>query len=363
MAGVRVARSPLLAATLLLVALAASTLDAQTHRGPRLFPVPVLGYAPETSLELGAALVAVVSADSGGPARRPSTALLTAIYTLKNQYQLELTLDHWTPGDAWHLTTFTAIERYPSQFNGIGIAATDSSEVYTPQRLRLLAGAQRRVARHLYAGASFGFRDQRMVETEAGGRLAPGTIPGSRGGTETILTLEGIRDSRDALYRSRRGSYVRLAYGVTGRALGGDHAYRRYTADARWYRSVGRETVVAAQAVVDATDGTVPFDLLPRLGGAGILRGFKQPRYTDAAMSAAQVELRAPLRGIVSLAAFCGAGMTAPSVGSLPRSTLRVAGGGGLRLLVDRREGLQVRLDYAFAAGGGGLYVAAGDAF
>ncbi len=363
MAGPSLTQRAVLAAALLLAVLVASGAEAQSRRAPRVFPVPVLGYAPETSLELGAALVGVVSAESGGPARRPSTALLTAIYTLNHQYQVELTLDHWTAGDTWHLTSFTGFERYPSRFNGIGAASTDSSEVYTPRRLTLQAGVQRRLVGHLYAGLSYAYRDARMVETAPGGLLAPGTIPGSRGGTETVLTVEGIRDSRDALYRTRHGTFLRLAFGVADGALGSDHDYRRYTVDGRWYRSLGPATVIAAQAVLDATDGTVPFDLLPRLGGSDILRGFTQPRFTDAAMTAAQIELRFPLRGIVSLTAFGGAGTTAPSAGSLAHGTVRAAGGAGLRLLLDRREGLQLRLDYAFAAGGGGLYIAAGDAF
>jgi outer membrane protein assembly factor BamA len=285
------------------------------------------------------------------------------VYTLKRQYQLELTLDRWTAGDRWHWAADFIVERYPSLFHGIGPLATDNSEVYTPQRLTLTASAQRRVASHVYVGAAYSIRHSRMAEVAAGGRLEPGTIPGSRGGTEAILTLAGVWDSRDVLYRTQRGGYLSVAYGVAGGAGGGDHAYRRLTADARAYHGLGHEVVIAGQANVDATDGTVPFDLLPHLGGSGILRGFTVPRYTDAAMGAAQVELRAPLKGFVSWAAFVGAGAVAPSPFRLPDSPFMVAGGAGIRLLLDRREGLQVRLDYAFARGGGGFYIGAGDAF
>ncbi len=345
-----------------LALLGTSQLDAQGGPRRRVFPVPVLGYAPETSLMFGLALVGVAAADSAGPPTRPSTGLLTAVYTLKRQYQFELTLDHWTSGDLWHVTSDVIVERYPSLFHGIGAQATDSSEVYTPQRYAVTASAQRRVAGHVYVGAGYAIRHSRMVEVAAGGRLAAGTIPGSRGGTEAILTLSGVWDSRDVLYRTQRGVYLGLSLGAAGSALGGDHAYRRCTADARVYRSVGG-VVVAGQAVVDATDGTVPFDLLPHLGGSGILRGVTVPRYTDGAMAAAQLEVRAPLKGIVSWAAFGGGGGTAASVRGLPDSPLRVAGGAGIRLLLDRKEGLQMRLDVAVSGQGGAFYIAAGDAF
>jgi outer membrane protein assembly factor BamA len=327
-----------------------------------VFPVPVLGSAPETGLMFGFAVVGVSSPGGSGPATRPSTALLTAIYTVKHQYQLALDVDSWTLGDRWHWTGGVGFQRYPGQYHGLGAAGTDTSEAYTPMALSVYAGAQRRVARGVYVGAGYAFRHTRMAETVVGGRLESGVVPGSRGGADAMLTVEGLWDSRDVLYMTRRGGYVRAAVGVAGRALASDFAYRRLSADARAYRSLGH-VVLAGQAVVDATDGTVPFDRLPRLGGQSVLRGYTEPRFRDGAMSAVQAELRAPLRGILSLVVFGGTGTTAPSLGALGDGDWRVAGGAGLRILLDRAAGLQLRLDYALAKGGGGFYVAAGDAF
>jgi hypothetical protein len=369
MTGAALARR-VLASTFLLVAVVAAASVAQdapaaaAQEAPRrrVFPVPVLGSSPETGLMFGVAVVGVSSPGGSGPATRPSTALFTAIYTVKHQYQLALDVDRWTLGDRWHWTGGVGFQRYPGLYHGLGAAATDTSETYTPVALTFSAGAQRRFARGVYVGAGYAFRHTRMVETEAGGRLAPGAVPGSRGGADATLTVEGLWDSRDALYMSRRGGYARAAVGVAGRALGSDFAYRRLTADARLYHSVGR-VVLAGQAIVDATDGTVPFERLPRLGGQNVLRGYTEPRFRDGAMSAVQAEVRAPLRGILSLVLFGGTGTTASSLGSLGGGIWRVAGGAGLRVLLDRAAGLQLRIDYAVAKGGGGLYIAAGDAF
>jgi outer membrane protein assembly factor BamA len=349
-----------------LVATGVATLDAQEAPRRRVFPVPILGYAPETSLQIGLAVVGVASGvrtDPGGPAPRPTTGLAVAVYTLKHQYQFSLSVDRWTSHDRWHLTGDLGLERFPSQFHGIGAAATDSSETYTPQRASFSASVQRRLTPRVFVGAGYALRHTRMVETEVRGRLAPGTIPGSRGGTEAIATVDGVWDSRDALFMTRRGGYVRLALGAAGRVLGGDHAYRRYTADARAFRGVGGRIVLAAQAFVDATDGTVPFELLPSLGGQNILRGYTVPRFRDGTMSALQGEVRAPVAGIVGVVLFAGVGAVAPSVRAIPDAPFRVTGGLGARFVLDRREGLQLRMDYAFARGGGGFYVAAGDAF
>ena len=327
----------------------------------RVFPVPVVAYAPETGLQLGVAVVAVWSPSLRARAR-PSTALLTAVYTVKHQYTLSLWTDRWSRGDRWHVTGEVGLTRFPSGFHGIGAAATDSSEPYTPQTAYLTASVQRRLGRQVYIGAGYAIRHTRMVETAPGGLLAAGTIVGSRGGTEAVVTLEGILDTRDALYMTRRGAYLRLAGGAAGAAVGADHAYRRLTGDVRAYRAVG-PAVVAAQLFVDATDGAVPFELLPRLGGQSLLRGYTEPRFRDGAMGAGQVEVRAPVAGIFGAAIFLGAGTTAPSFADLSRGVVRVTGGVGTRILLDRAAGLQLRLDYAWARGGGAFYVAAGDAF
>ncbi len=338
------------------------TLVPPSARQRRVFPVPVVGYTPETSVMLGLAVVGVRAGAPGVPATRPATALLTAVYTLKSQFQLSLDVDHWSPGNRWHLTGAAGAERFPSKFHGIGAAATDTAETYTPEHLTLAVAAQRRVAPHLYAGAGYWLRRTRMVRTDPLGRLAPGIVVGSRGGTDAVLSVDGVWDSRDLLYMTRRGGYLRLVFGVAGPALGGDHAWRRYAADARLYGALGG-AVVAAQAVVDATDGTVPFEQLPRLGGQGILRGYTGPRFIDGAMSAAQAELRLPVASPLTGVVFAGVGATAPSLRAVQDAPWRFAGGAGVRLLVDRANGLQLRVDYAFARGGGGLYVAAGDAF
>jgi hypothetical protein len=68
--------------------------------------------------------------------------------TLEEPTTLEAAIERVVTGDA-------IVERYPSEFYGLGAQATDTSETYTPQRLTLTATAQRRVMRHLFVGAGY----------------------------------------------------------------------------------------------------------------------------------------------------------------------------------------------------------------
>lgn len=346
------------------IGLLAGSSRAQDAPGERhLYPVPVLGYTPETSLMLGVALAGVVNYPAPTD-RRPTSFLVAAVYTVKSQYALSTTLDRWSAGNRWQTTGEASFSRFPAEYHGIGDEATDSSESYTPQTLLLTAAVRRQVGsgRALYVGATYAFQDQRILEVDSGGRLAAGTVPGSTGGRAAMLGFEVLHDTRFAVFGPRSGHLLRASAGVGAWAVGSEFAFRRFTADARWYRGLGRKTV-ALHWVVDVVDGTVPFERLPRLGGQSILRGYTEPRYRDNAMTAAQIELRVPVRGRFGAVIFGGAGTVAPSLGGLTEHAFRPAGGVGGRFLLDRRAGLQLRVDVATAPGAGGLYIGVGDAF
>jgi len=353
-----------LALTLLTAALATPAWAQGAPGARRIYPVPVIGYAPETNLMLGVALAGLVTYPES-TTRRPTSFLVAAVYTTKSQYAVTTALDRWSADNRWQSGGEAGYSRFPTEYHGIGADATDSSETYTPQTLALSAAVRRRVGtgRALYAGATYAFQDQRMVQVEPGGRLAAGTVPGSTGGRAAMLGLELLHDTRLVVYGPRSGHLLRASAGVGGAAVGSEYDFRRYTADARYYRGLQGATVVAAQAVVDVVDGTVPFERLPKLGGQSILRGYTEPRYRDNAMAAAQLELRVPVRGRFGAVVYGGVGTVAPSLGDIAGQQFHPAGGAGLRFLLDPRAGFQLRLDFAAAPGGGGMYLAAGDSF
>lgn len=346
----------------------ASAAGAQEAPAPRpeepevqLIVLPVLGYAPETRFYFGAAVWRLRRARE--PLGRPTLFTADAIYTQNRQLAVTTGLDRWSAGNTWHLVAGAAITRFPFTFYGIGATASDSSERYTPRTITASLAVQRRLKPGWYGGASLFLRDFAMLETDTAGRLAPGTVPGSRGHFLTLLGVDVTRDTRAGVFGARAGAYVRIAGGLATGAFGSDFDYRRLNLDARAYRSLGATQVLAVQAVSDVVDGTAPFDLLPRLGGEAILRGYEQPRYRDDAMAATQVELRSHVFWRFGLAVFGGVGAVAPAPGDLADAEWRAAGGAGVRFAISRTEGLNVRFDLAWGKNGSAFYIGAGEAF
>jgi len=195
------------------------------------------------------------------------------------------------------------------------------------------------------------------------GALREGVLPGSADHFVATVGADISRDTRVEVFAPRAGSYVRVAAAVSSGAFGSDFDYRRLSLDARTYRSISPRRVIAAQAAAEAVDGTAPFDLLSRLGGQVILRGYQQARYSDNAKAAAQAELRSHVFWRVGVAVFGGLAAVAPSAGDLPDAPWLAAGGAGLRFNVSQAEGLNLRLDLAWGRRGSALYIGGGDAF
>jgi len=349
-------------ALVLVVALAPATAATQVlEREVHLLVLPVLGYSPETRLYAGGAVLRLSS--STAPGQRPTLSTVDAIYSQNRQFAVTASLSRWSRGNLWHVFGEAAATRFPFDFYGIGAAAGDEAEQYTPLTLSLGAGARRRIGPGWYLGGQVFGREFRMLKTDSAGALREGVLPGSADHFVATVGADISRDTRVEVFAPRAGSYVRVAAAVSSGAFGSDFDYRRLSLDARTYRSISPRRVIAAQAAAEAVDGTAPFDLLSRLGGQVILRGYQQARYSDNAKAAAQAELRSHVFWRVGVAVFGGLAAVAPSAGDLPDAPWLAAGGAGLRFNVSQAEGLNLRLDLAWGRRGSALYIGGGDAF
>lgn len=124
--------------------------------------------------------------------------------------------------------------------------------------------------------------------------------------------------------------------------------------DARAYVPFFQRThSIALRARVVASDPDdgheVPFYLMPTLGGAYSLRGFRTFRFRDRALALAQAEYRWRVNEFVTGALFYDAGAVARSLGDLGR--LEHDYGIGLR--AGSRAGVAFRFDVAFGSGEG----------
>ncbi len=346
------------------VAADASAEPADEDDGSTLVPLPVIFYQPETGFGFGVTALYYYRLTAGDTISPPSSLAPVAIYTTKNQLILGLWSEMYLDQDRWRINSEISYSRFPTKFWGIGNDTPDSAEEdYTPRTLILKGWPQKRIADGWYAGFAAMLIDRGLSELQEGGQIESGLVPGAEDGQALGIGGSLTRDSRDSTVYPRRGAYHQLLVDLFGKVWIGDYGFGRYTLDLRGYFPVAGTHVVALQALGVATSGTPPFDLYPQLGGEVLLRGYFQGRYRDRSLLAFQGEYRLPLFWRIGAAGFVGIGQVAPDIGGFGLDRFWVAGGAGLRFLLAKQEGLNIRMDFAFGEGSSGFYLSLGEAF
>ncbi len=362
------------------VLIAALTIAAPVAAQSSGAVLPFLGSAPETGAQFGVAYLRVRQPeDSLGT--RPSSLMGNLVFSEKRQVRTFIESDRWTAGNErrrqWGITAMS----FPLAFYG----PTVRSESDTPQRIdndvvEVWFNRSRRLREHVWG--SLGARvianlspggvesgsDVIICDPFATPPDCPLADPALRrpfAHSTLMLTAGRAYDSRDLLFAPTRGRLTDVTLSVAYDAHG-EEPFARLRLDARRFRSTGR-SVLAAQLLVQGTEGRAPLDQVVVMGSNTFLRGYELGRHRDAWMAGAQAEWRRPtslLRERLVLAAFAGGAVMASKVGDLPSGRFFPSVGGGVRYRLNPRTGAAVRVDYGVgSAGNAGLYVAFNEAF
>jgi len=173
-------------------------------------------------------------------------------------------------------------------------------------------------------------------------------------------------DWRDhAGHPTHGGLYRATGAGYSDRSRTG-HSFQRVEMEASQYVPLfTRQLILALRAweVLSRTSSgqTIPFYMMPSLGGQNTLRGYYDYRFHDSDMQAFNAELRWSLFTHLDAAAFADAGKVASSVRALDFKNLRTSYGFGFR--VHNAAATLVRLDVGHSGEGWHMFVKLSDAF
>jgi hypothetical protein len=149
------------------------------------------------------------------------------------------------------------------------------------------------------------------------------------------------------LYRVTAATYSDRDYGK--------YSFQRYEAEGTQFVPLVKDTWVlgfhAWEVFTDTSGGnTVPFYLLPSLGGKNTLRGYYDYRFHDHDMQVFNAESRWGLFTHLDLAVFADAGKVAPVASDLDLKHLKTSYGAGIRL--HTRTSTVGRLDFGHSTEG-----------
>lgn len=327
-------------------------------------PLALPTYSPETRWALGAALIYYRRSDGE---RAPATSVKVGVVgTEQRQFSVSTVADQYLWDRAARLSFVGSARRFPDMFWELGPNSRDSSrEKYRRDELTADVGLLFCLRQELRVGPAVRLERFRIAEAEPGRILSSGGVEGASGTTAATVGPHLEWDTRDSIYFPHQG-WLAIARAGLGHSSSGGHGalLGRLDLDARRFVHLHGEHVLALQAVAQIRGGSTPFELMPILGGDILLRGYYQGRYRDQNLLALQTEYRFPLWWRLGAVIFGGAGEVASSIRLLASSPLRFAGGGGLRVTLDKDEHINLRVDLATnQRGEGSGYLSISEAF
>ena len=323
---------------------------------------PVVSYTPETRIGYGLAGVSIFRLGPDILNTKPSQVSIGIGLTQNHQelYYLPFTL--YTNHNRFYLYGEAGYYRYNYYFYGIG-ENTEPRERYYADYPRIRLSAVRLLLPGYYAGIRYQYENYQIVQTTAGGQLAQGVIPGSTGSVTSGAGIVQILDRRDSVFYPTRGYWMELTAVINSRSLGSSSDFQQYSFDATVYKKLNPQIVWANELFTKIVTGDAPFSQYAILGGNKKMRGFYEGQYRDKHALILQTELRGSVYKRLGAAVFGSAGFIGGD-GEYVRFDLpKWTYGAGLRFLVNRRDHLNLRLDYAMGNGKGQFYATFGEAF
>ncbi|WP_035727771.1 BamA/TamA family outer membrane protein [Eisenibacter elegans] len=342
--------------------------EAPTDREKNLhfIPLPVLYYAPETSLGFGALASFNFKIGDDWDNTRTSNVRSYLLYTLNQQLDINAMYTLFSAGERYLTRGQVSYSRFPEFFYGVGNDLSDENEELVDyRRIRLEHRLAKQIFPHFFVGAQYRLAYLYDLVAVPGGMLEGGNITGSQGYTLSGLGLAAVYDTRDNILNPTRGVYLELSHHSYLQLLGSTQSPSSLLVDLRKYVGLfDSKHVLAFQGFGFFNAGDVPFKEMGEMGGTMIMRGYYNGRYRAPHHWAVQAEYRAPVVWRLGLTGWAGLGDVSDERGQLRFDNLKPNYGAGLRFMIDTEDRVNIRLDYGFGHKGiSGFYLDITEAF
>jgi hypothetical protein len=342
-------------------AICQDTTPISKHHKISILPVPAFGYAPETNAYVGAVcmVAARLTADT---LTRMSNAKVEFNYSQRKQIIFETGWNIFTPHERFFSSGKIHFSKYPDNYwNQNYKNDTGSLQLYTSLRSlgdftflgKISANGQ------WFVGPSFRYTFYRNVQFLK--TFADSTFT-HFAGSYSPLGICVLQDTRNNLLNTTKGHYFQFIAHYMRYNLN-RYGYTKVVLDGRKYFEFKK--AVFALKWKNAFSSGPPLDAAV-FGGDETARGFYLGRYRPWGYSSLQFETRLKIFRRWGMALFCGANylQMSKSTDNNNLNYLKLNTGAGLRFLIDRKENINLRLDYAIGSShNSGFYVAFGEAF
>jgi len=296
---------------------------------------------------------------------RTSNAQALALYTTRRQFVMALNGSIYFPGERFILNEQLSYSSFPDNFWGVGKHAPDTNkESYKFKQYYIYLHPQFLVARNLFFGVLYEYQRVFSIDYKPDGLFDQQDVIGRYGYHVSGFGLSLTYDTRNNAFSPDRGVMLQFSFDHFAPFFGSDYQYTNYVIDLRRFLRIYKQQVLALQIFGSFNGGEAPLRSLSYLGGANLMRGYYSGRYRDKDAAVIQAEYRVPLFWRIAAVGFADIGNVGPALDYINFQHFKYSYGGGLRVALNEKEKLNLRLDYGIAKGSSqGFYLQLGEAF
>jgi outer membrane protein assembly factor BamA len=325
---------------------------------------PYVFYTPETQAAFGGGGIFLFYTQDNEKLR-PSKVGFGAHYTTNKQYKFTLNTTIYFKENKIVIQAPLSFGYTQDKFWGRGNNTVGTgTEDYFREDFKIQIEVQ--VPPLLFFADRTGFvveyNETKIVDTLENEFLNSQEILGFEGGKLFGVGFDFVWDRRDNIFYPTSGHYQFFKFIVYSEP--GDYIFTSFEVDARYYKKLAENGVLASNLYFSSVSGNVPFYKLPVLGGKSHLRGYFEGRYRDHNFLMFQSEYRQYFWKKLGFVVFAGFGDVSDEITDLNIKDLKYSFGGGLRYLFNKKENVNLRMDIGIGQDGNtGIYFGIEEAF
>lgn len=313
--------------------------------------LPTAYYTPEKKFGVGLLMVGLYKTEGASSEEQPSSLVLNSFVSMNNSYGVEVENMTFFNGGKQRLLLGLELHNEAAVYYGQGIEQGNVDSNHHEFEEQLYSFNPRwmtEVADNYFLGigADFTYASATKLElVETGLPVDSGDLLPNNFSSGVVVT--SIYDSRDYRLNATKGWLFQIDAGLYQNSE--YSTFSTYNVELANYIDLSSTSMlssapglIAWQVQGHFTDGDVPWNLLPDLGGSNAMRGFIKGRYRDEQMMMGQVEYRLPIFQRYGMVFWGAVGSVAPNVSDLTEELL-TSYGTGFRFKL--KDNINLRLD------------------
>lgn len=308
--------------------------------------LPTAYYTPEKKFGVGLLMVGLYKTDDASPEEQPSSLVLNSFVSMNNSYGIEVENMTFFNEGKQRLLLELELNNEAAVYYGQGIEQGDQDinhHEYEGQLYSFKPRWMTEVADNYFIGVGADFiyasADKlTLVDTET--PVDSSDILPNNFSSGVVLT--SVYDSRDYRLNATKGWLFQVDAGLYQNNE--SSSFSTYDIELANYIDLSGSApgLIAWQVQGHFTNGDVPWNMLPDLGGSNAMRGYIKGRYRDEQMMMGQVEYRLPIFQRYGMVFWGAVGSVAPKVSDLTEELL-TSYGTGFRFNI--KDNINLRFD------------------